>query len=152
MGRERDEVVVTTDDGTDVINEDDNKLETAVENVVDGNEDDVEEVVVDGIANENGVDADDKEVGKDGVMDEEEVGRGGALEVEIDANALTVMGTVALVTVTDKEALLTRLGSDILAALSALFVTIEEFTLVPREIPELPGVTLAFSSPIGPLL
>lgn len=142
--------MVTTDDGTDVINEDDNKLETAVENVPDGNDDVIVDVDVDGIASENGVDDDGKEVGKDGVMDEE-VGRG-ALEVEIDANALTVMGAVALVTVTDKEELLTRLGSDALAALSALFVTNEEFTLVPSEIPELPGVTLAFSSPIGPLL
>lgn len=151
MGRGKEGVVANIEDGTDAISGDD-KLETVVDNVVVDDDDDkvVVEVDEEGAESENDVDTDDNEVGKDGV-NEDEVGGGGATEDEFDENTLTVMGTVTLVTAMDKEALLARLGSDILAALSALLGIIDKLALPPRDMPELPGVTPVLSSSTSPL-
>lgn len=163
LGRVRDEEVVTTEDGTDVIiddndddgdddmddDTDDAKLETVVES--DG-------VVVKSVAVDetfvwvNGADTGGMEVTKDGVIDEV-VGGGGALEVELEAKALTVTEAMVLVTVaTDWEALTPALGSVTFTVLSVLIVAGKELALVaPKDMPELPGVVPELSSPNWPL-
>lgn len=176
MGRGREGVVVTTEDGTDVISVDgddddndvDDRLEMADDNVEDVDEEDdddndddidgvndnegaVEAVTDDGTVCANDNDTDDN-VGNDEVK--EEVEREGTLEAEEEfevANEPTAMQV--LVTATDKEAaLLVRLASEIFVGLSPLLLGINAgLTLGPREMPELPGVTVGFSSSRSPL-
>lgn len=149
------------EDGTDVIiddkddNDDDNDDDTGdakLETVVDSDGDVVKSVAVDDTpVCVNGVDTEDKEVGKVEVKDEVVCG-GGAQEVTFEAKALTVTEAIVFVTVaTAWDTVTTRLGSVTFVVLSVLIVAGKVLALVaPKEMPELPGVVLALSSLSGP--
>ena len=147
------------EDGIDIIddkdeNDDDNDDPdgTKLEAVVDSDGDVVKSVAVDDMpVCVNGVDTEDREVGKLEVKDEVVCG-GGAQEVAFEAKALTVTEAIVFVTVaTAWVTVKARLGSVTFVAFSVLIVAGTVLTLVaPKDMPELPGVVMVLSSLSGP--
>lgn len=147
-----DGTVVIIDDKDDNDDDNDDGIEdTKLETVVDSDGDVVRSGAVDDTpVCVNGVDTEDREVGK--VEVNEVVCGGGALEVVFEAKPLTVTEAIVFVTVpTAWDTDTARLGSVTFVVLSVLIVEATALALVaPKEMPELPGAALALSSLNGP--